>query len=153
MPFIPQLTSRFIMCVCGKLLQLYSSLCEPMDCSPSDSSVHGILQARILKWIATPSSRGSSRPQDSTRISMSPALAGGFFTTSATWEAQVYHIPSQITNGIFYVWMCVCTQMCVYHAKSCDLVAKSCLTLATPWTVACQASLFMGFSRQEYWSR
>ena len=33
-----------------------------------------------------------------------------------------------------------------------DLVAKSCLTLATPWTVACQAPLSMGFSRQEYWS-
>ena len=32
-----------------------------------------------------------------------------------------------------------------------DLVAKSCLTLATPWTVACQAPLSMGFSRQEYW--
>ena len=32
------------------------------------------------------------------------------------------------------------------------LVAKSCLTLATPWTVACQAPLSMGFSRQEYWS-
>ena len=32
------------------------------------------------------------------------------------------------------------------------LVAKSCLTLATPWTVTCQAPLFMGFSRQEYWS-
>ena len=32
------------------------------------------------------------------------------------------------------------------------LVAKSCPTLATPWTVACQAPLFMGFSRQEYWS-
>ena len=34
-----------------------------------------------------------------------------------------------------------------------DLVAKSCLTLVIPWTVACQAPLFMGFSRQEYWSR
>ena len=35
----------------------------------------------------------------------------------------------------------------------CGLVAKSCLTLATPWTVACQAPLSMGFSSQEYWSR
>ena len=34
----------------------------------------------------------------------------------------------------------------------CGLVAKSCPTLVTPWTVACQASLFIGFSRQEYWS-
>ena len=44
-------------CVCVKLLQ---SLCEPMDCSLPGSSVHGILQARTLEWVAMPSSRGSS---------------------------------------------------------------------------------------------
>ena len=38
------------------------ALCDPMDCSPADSSVHGILQARILKWITIPFSRGSYRP-------------------------------------------------------------------------------------------
>ena len=58
-----------------------------MNCSPPGSSVHGILQARILDWVAMPSSRGSSRRRDQTHVSMSPALAGGFFTTSATWEA------------------------------------------------------------------
>ena len=36
------------------------TLCDPMDCSPPDSSVHGILQARILEWVAIPFSRGSS---------------------------------------------------------------------------------------------
>ena len=53
----------------------------------TDSSVHGILPARILKWVAMLSSRGSSRPRDRTMSLMSPALAGGFFTASATWEA------------------------------------------------------------------
>ena len=38
------------------------ALCDPMDCSPADSSVHGILQARILKWITVPFSRGSYQP-------------------------------------------------------------------------------------------
>ena len=38
--------------------------CDPMDCGPPGSSVHGILQARILEWIAIPFSRGSSRPRD-----------------------------------------------------------------------------------------
>ena len=47
----------------------------------------GILQARILEWVAMPSSRESSRPRDQTCFSMFPALAGGFFTTSATYEA------------------------------------------------------------------
>ena len=65
-----------------------------MDYSLPVSSVHEILQARILEWVATPSSRGSSRPRDRTCVSirtcvsMSPALAGRFFTISATWEAQ-----------------------------------------------------------------
>ena len=47
--------------------------CDPMDCSPPGSSVRGILQARVLEWVAMPSSRGSSRPTDRTRI-CSPCL-------------------------------------------------------------------------------
>ena len=50
----------------GFVKVLVSQLCrffaDPMDCSPPDSSVHGILQARILEWVAMPSSRGSSQP-------------------------------------------------------------------------------------------
>ena len=45
------------------------TLCNPIDCSPPDSSVHGILQARILQWVAISFSRGSSRPRDRTRVS------------------------------------------------------------------------------------
>ena len=40
------------------------TLCDPMDCSPPGSSVHGVLQARILEWVAKPSSRRSSRRRD-----------------------------------------------------------------------------------------
>ena len=77
----------------GKLLQLCSTLCDPMDRSPPGSSVHGILQARKLEWISMPSSRGSSHPRDRTLISMPPVLAGMFFTT---WEAQVMSSPMQV---------------------------------------------------------
>ena len=45
------------------------TLCDPVDCSPSGSSVHGILQARILEWVAISFSRGSSRPRDQTQVS------------------------------------------------------------------------------------
>ena len=45
-------------------LQSCLTLCDPMDCSPPGSSVRGILWARILKWVARPSSRGSLRPRD-----------------------------------------------------------------------------------------
>ena len=58
-----------------------------MDCSLPGSSVHGILQARILEWVAMPSSRGSSQPRDQIASLMSPAPVGDFFTTSATWKA------------------------------------------------------------------
>ena len=63
----------------AKSLQLCPTLCNPMDYSPQGSSVHGILQASIPEWVPMLSSRGSSPPRDQTRISMSPALAGGFF--------------------------------------------------------------------------
>ena len=72
----------------AKWLQSCPTLCDPVNCSPPGSSVHGMLQARILEWVAMPSSRGSSWPRDQTLSLMSPVLAGGFFTTSTTWEAH-----------------------------------------------------------------
>ena len=55
----------------AKWLQLSPTLCDPMDCSPPGSSIHGILQARILEWVAMPFSRGLSKPRDRTCISVS----------------------------------------------------------------------------------
>ena len=52
--------SGVCMCMHVKLLQLCLTLDDPMDCSPPDSSVHGILQAGMLEWVAMPSFRGSS---------------------------------------------------------------------------------------------
>ena len=53
---------------CAKLLQLFLTLCDPVDYSLPGSSVHGILQARILEWVTISFSRGSSRPRDLTYI-------------------------------------------------------------------------------------
>ena len=55
-------------CMHAKLLQLCPPLCNPMDHSPPGSSVHRILQARILKWVAVPPSRGTSQPRDRTQV-------------------------------------------------------------------------------------
>ena len=75
------------MCACTKPLQLCLTLCEPMGCSLLGSSAHGTLQARKLEWVAISFSRGIFPTQGSEPKSlMSPALAGGFFTTSASWE-------------------------------------------------------------------
>ena len=63
-----------------KVIQLCPTLCDLKDCI-----VHGILQARILEWVAFPFSRGSSQPKDWTQVSR---VAGGFFTNWATREAR-----------------------------------------------------------------
>ena len=112
----------------AKLLQSCPTLCDPMDCSPPGSSLHGILQARILEWVAMRTSRDLPNPGIEPTSLKSPALTGGFFTTSITWEAPI--------------WNSVCM-----------LSHFSCVQLfVTPWTVACQAPLSMGFSRQKFWS-
>ena len=65
--------------------QLCLTLCDPMECSPQGSSVHGISQARMLEWVAISSSRGSSQPRARTRVSL---IKGRFFTNWTTREAQ-----------------------------------------------------------------
>ena len=65
------------------------TLSGPIDCSPPSSSVHGILQARILECLAISSSRGSSQPGKEPVSLTSLTLVGGFFTPSATWEASI----------------------------------------------------------------
>ena len=79
-------------CVYAKSLQLCLTLCDPMDCSPPGSSVPGILQARILERVAISPPRDLPNPGIKPTSLMSPELAGGFFTTGATWEApnQLY---------------------------------------------------------------
>ena len=76
------------------------TLWDPMDCSQPDCSVHGILQARILQWVAIPFSRGSSQPRDRTRVSFT---AGSFFTNWAK------------INHIFFFFLQ--THLYLYYAK------------------------------------
>ena len=70
-PFLPHHHSKALLFlnppdfhVHAKSLQSCPTRCDPMDCSPPDPSAHGILQARILEWVAMPSSRGSTLPRD-----------------------------------------------------------------------------------------
>jgi len=79
-------TSECIFCLC-LVAQSCLTFCDPFDCSPPGSSVHEILQARILEWVAMSSSRGSSQPRDQTQVSH---IAGRFFTIWATREAQIF---------------------------------------------------------------
>ena len=66
--------------MCVKVTQSCLTLCYPIDCI-----VHGILQARILEWIAFPFSRGSSQPRDRTKVS---GIEGRFLTSQPTWKPK-----------------------------------------------------------------
>ena len=79
-----------LVCVHAKSLHLCLTLCDPMDHNLLGSSVHEIFQARILEWVAFPLPGDLPDPGIEPVSLMSPALAGGFFTTSATWEAHVW---------------------------------------------------------------
>ena len=91
------------------------TLCDPMDCSRLLCPWYS--PGRVIEWLPFPLPGNLPNPGIETAALMSPALAGGFFATNATWEARL-------------------------------VVSNS----AKPWTVAYQAPLSMGFSRQEYWS-
>ena len=87
--------------VVGIMMDLYVSvaqsrptLCDPMNCSPPDHSVHGILQARIPEWVAISFSRGSSLLRDQTQVS---CIAGRFFIVWATREAPSWWTPFTIS--------------------------------------------------------
>ena len=77
--------------VCAKSLQLCPTLCNPMDYSLPGSSVHGILQARILEWVAMHSSRGSSQTRDGTPVSY---VAGRFLLLSHLGSPMMRLAPS-----------------------------------------------------------
>ena len=87
-------------CVWESVTQLCPTLCDPMD-----YTVHGILQARILKWVVFPFSRGSSQPRNRTQGS---CIAGGFFTNWAIREAHTYihtYIHTHIYIYINWIWI------------------------------------------------
>ena len=78
------------------------TLCDPMDCSLPSSSVHGILQDRILEWISIPFSRGSSQPRDQSRVS---CITCGLFTIWATREAPFLSKNTSNSSGFLkHMW-------------------------------------------------
>ena len=102
--------------------------CLTLWCLP-DSSVHGILQTRILEWASMSSSRGSSKPRNWTLSFTSPALVEGFFITEPPGKPVTTLLLLLLLSRFSRVQLCV-----------------------TPQTAAHQAPLSLGFSRQEYWS-
>ena len=97
--------------------QLCPSLCGPMNYSPLGSSIHGILQARRLEWVAIPFSRRSSRPRCQTWVS---CLADRCFAIWATRELMTYYL-------LFIIFI-----LTVYRNKQTFLMGKNVLILMVP---------------------
>ena len=101
-------------------IQSRLTLCDPRDCSPPGSSVHGIIQARILEWVAIFFSRGSSWRREQTCVS---CIGRWILYQWATWEVS-------LSLSLFiYVCVCVCVCVCVFQFSS---ITQSCPTLYNP---------------------
>ena len=93
----PHIASKPDMCVCVHTLvtQSYLTLCNTMDCSPPGSTLCGIFQARILKWVAISSSRGSSQPRDQTHMSCISCMDRWILYHCATGKPMPYERPKR----------------------------------------------------------
>ena len=94
-------------------LQACATFWDPMDCSLPGSSVHGILRARILVWVAISFSRGSSQPRDRTWVS---CIVGRFFTIWATKESLIY-IPYIYLFHPFFDGIYIYTHIYIYSSQ------------------------------------
>ena len=103
----------------GEVDQSCLTLCNPMDCSPPGSSVHGIFQARVLEWIAISFSRGPSWFRNWTRVSR---IAGRRFTVGGIrealykpWSGLISVLSIQVQDGGQMVWVCDIFEIHLYH--------------------------------------
>ena len=96
--------------LCAKSPQSCPTLCGPMDCSPPGSSVHGILQGRLLEWVAMPSARGSSWPRDRTHISL--------YLKTCIGRRVLYHWEVPPGKPLFLITCLLISQMAYVNLKN-----------------------------------
>ena len=128
------------------------TLCNPMNCSPPGSSVHGILQASILEWVAIPFSKGSSQPRDQNRVSH---IAGRFkccfLLYYEVWMMIKIKCDTLSYQSIFlfkdFFFQCgpflktslillqywFCSMFCFFGHEACGILALQPGTEPTPW--------------------
>ena len=76
------------------------TLCNPMDCGPPGSPLHGISQAKILEWVAIPISRGFSQPRDQTQVYFVFCTGRQILYHCATWETFIQSGPYSNMSGV-----------------------------------------------------
>ena len=126
--------------------KLCLTLCDPKDCSPPASFIHGILQARILGWVVISLSRRSSREGTEPRSLKSPALQADSLPLSCLGSlTQVCTPHARKPTCLYYTEVCI---MVTFDDGQMVMNIRNQMTLLT---IPCQVPLSMGFSRQEYW--
>ena len=137
------------------ITQLYLTLCGPMDCSPPSSSVHEILQARILESVAISYSRGSPWLRDQTQVSSTVAAAKSLQSCPTLCDPIDGSPPGYPIPGILQArtleWVAIFFSNAGKWKVKVKLLSRVRL-FATAWTAAYPAPPPMGFSRQQYWS-
>ena len=118
-----KVSSHHLTCVHARLLQSCPTLCDPMNHRPPGFSIHGILQARILKWVAMPSSRGLSRHKDLTCVS---CIAGEFFTTEPPGKPSPHIIIFFLVVKTFKI--CSLSSFQEYNTVLLNIVTMLCIT-------------------------
>ena len=142
---------RIIVLQCGVVFchvnelaaQSCPALCNPMECNPVGSSVHGILQERILEWIAISFSRGSSQPRDWTQVSW---IAGRCFTA---WAAREAHTTRWISCKYTYVPSPIEPPSQPLPIPSLHWVFLECLLHIRHWHTSCPKWAYI--LRERYW--
>ena len=87
------------------MCSVVSNFCNPLECKPPISSVHGIFQGRILEWVTLSYSKGSSQPRDQTCVS---CIAGGFFTAEPLGK---HHMLARLCSKFFKLGFSSTTQI------------------------------------------
>ena len=106
-PELSMVSNLYLLCVFSRSVVSDSEI--PWTVASKAPLSMGILQARILKWVAMPSSRGSSQPRDRTQVSH---IAGRFFTLEPPGKPGVVFLPIRIQFGFFYkLFKCLCVKL------------------------------------------
>ena len=119
---------NYCVCVCS-VAQLCPIFCDPMDCSPPGTPVHGIFQSRILEQVAISSFKGSFQPRDQSCVSCISCMGKCILYHCTSWETQL-----------------------IIAAAAAAKSLQSCLTLWDPIDSSPPGSPVPGISRQEHWS-
>ena len=119
------------------VVQSCPTLCDPMDCRPPDSSANGILQARIMEWVAIPFSKGSSWPKDWT---LDLCITGRLFTVVTPQETEP-DLPASVQESPAEVWVNRGLPQGQGHwiHQYWELRKSWCAGIREPWTSRCSS--------------